>query len=326
MGNSVTSSAPPLPAELPEGTRRVLDEAALDKSIEISGRLIRTARLIEERFQDLEDPAALVAELRRSRLKADLFSFCQRLPHIEPRHTYHLEWDSLAVLPVTTYETWWKDQINNKTRNLVVKARKKGVVVRPAVFDDEFVRGITAIFNETPIRQERPFHHFGKSVATVKREFSRYLSREDILGAYLGEELIGFVMLADAGRFATITQVISLLRHRDKSPNNALIAKTVEICAERRIPQLVYALWPRGPLREFKRHNGFEPVNVPRFYVPLNLKGRIGLKLRLHRSPIECLPESMILAGRAIRSRFYARRYAAAPPHNATVDSQAPPG
>jgi hypothetical protein len=285
-----------------------------DESLEISGRLLKIARRTEEWFEDLEDPEAFVEWLKSSRVKADLFTFCQRLPYTEPRHSYHMGWESMAVLPITTYENWWKDQINNKTRNLVGKARKRGVVVRRATFDDEFVRGMTAIFNETPIRQERPFRHYGKSFETIKREFARYLFREDLLGAYVEDELIGFVMLADAGRFATMTQLISMVRHRDKSPNNALIAKVVEVCAERRIPYLVYALWSRGPLREFKRHNGFEQVNLPRFYVPLNVKGRIALKLKLHPSPIEHLPERVILLFRNIRSRFYAHRYRLASP------------
>jgi hypothetical protein len=311
MGGRVSSKVAPALGPEPEAPG-LAAAAESGKALEISGRLVRTARLTDEWFEDLEDPASVVEELKRSRVAADLFTFCQRLPYTEPRHAYAMEWESIAVLPVTTYEHWWNTQINNKTRNLVVKAKKKGVTVRPAIFDDEFVRGITSIFNETPIRQERPFLHFGKSFETVKRQFSRYLHRENILGAYLDDELIGFVMLADAGRFASMTQVISMVRHRDKSPNNALIAKTVEMCAERGVPYLVYALWPRGPLREFKRHNGFEPVNLPRFYVPLNLRGRIALSFKLHRSPVERLPEGAIQRGRAIRSWFYARQYRSA--------------
>ena len=154
--------------------------------LDISKGLMRTARLSDEWYQDLEDPPAFIEELKRNRVSADVFTFWQRLPDAEPRYPYLREWDSIAVLPVTTYEHWYKNVINNKTRNLVVKAGKKGVVVRRAVFDDAFVEGMTAIFNETPIRQERPFLHYGKSAATVKREFSRFLFREELLGAYDG--------------------------------------------------------------------------------------------------------------------------------------------
>ena len=223
------------PAASQEGVSGRLDMIVSGMAVEVSGSFLKTARLSEEWYEDLEDPQAFVAQMKRSGIKADLFTFWQRLPRTEPRHGYATEPETIAVLPVTTYEHWYKSQINNKTRNLLVKAGKKGVVVREAVFDDAFVEGITAIFNETPIRQERRFAHYGKSVATVRREFSRFLFRETLLGAYIGDELVGFIMLADAGRYATLTQIISLVRHRDKSPNNALIAKAVEVCAERQV-------------------------------------------------------------------------------------------
>jgi len=163
-----------------------IDPAAL----EFTGTFLRTARLAEEWYHDLDDPESFIEDLKRARRNADLFTFWQRLPDTEPRYPFRLEWETIAVLPVTTYEHWWKTQINNKTRNLVVKARKKGVVVRKAAFDDKFVEGMTAIFNETPVRQERKFLHYGKTFETVKRQFSRFLFREEVLGAYLGDELI----------------------------------------------------------------------------------------------------------------------------------------
>src|SRR5262245_32728924 len=175
---------------------REAEEVIRGTKVLVSGRWVRMARMAEEWYEDIEDPDALIADLRESRVKADLFTFWQRLPQTEPRYAYHLEWDPIAVLPVTTYESWVKTQINAKTRNLIVKARKKGVVVRKASFDEQFVRGMTAIFNEVPVRQGRLFWHYGKSEETVRREFARYLFRETLFGAYLGEELIGFIMLA----------------------------------------------------------------------------------------------------------------------------------
>jgi hypothetical protein len=273
----------------------------------VTGSWLKTAYFVEEWYEDVDDPESVIAALRASGVNADLFSFWQRLPYTQPRFSYHLEWDSIAVLPVSTYDHWLKSQINNKTRNMIVRAKKKGVVVDRVPFDDKFVLGMTTIFNETPIRQERPFLHYGKTFDIIKREFSRYLFREDILGAYFEGQLIGFIMLADAGRYAMLGQIISMVQHRDKSPNNALVAKAVEICAERKISSLVYALWPRGPLREFKKHNGFECVNLPRYYVPLTAKGRVALKLGLHHELVHYLPEKAIPFLRDMRSHLYAR-------------------
>jgi hypothetical protein len=106
-----------------------------------------------------------------------------------------------------------------------------------------------------------------------------------------------------------LSQIISMTAHRDKSPNNALIAKAVEVCAERQTPSLVYAMWARGSLSEFKRHNGFVPVDLPRYYVPLTTTGRIALQFGLHRPPADRLPEKTVLFLRDLRTRFYALRY-----------------
>src|SRR5262249_37200537 len=147
------------------------------------------------------------------------------------------------ALPITSFDHWWNKQIKSRTRNLIRKTEKSGVEVREAIFDDEFARGMTDIFNETPVRQGRRFWHYGKDFETVKRQFSRYLFREHLIGAYYRGELIGFVMLANAGRYALTGQIISKIQHRDKSTNNALIAKAVEVCEQKQLPYLVYLYW-----------------------------------------------------------------------------------
>jgi hypothetical protein len=150
-----------------------------------------------------------------------------------------MKWDPIAALPIKNYSFWFEKQISAAARNKVRKAQKKGVVVAKVTFTDDFVREMISIFNETPIRQGRRFLHYGKDFATIKRQFSRYLFREEIFGAYLGEELLGFVMLADAGSYISLGQIISKIARRDLAPNNALLAKAVERCAEKRIPYLV---------------------------------------------------------------------------------------
>src|SRR5437867_13335846 len=113
---------------------------------------------------------------------------------------------------------------------MVRKAKKAGIEVREASYDDAFVQGMTDIFNETPVRQGRQFWHYGKDFETVKQQFSRYLFREELIGAYYHGELIGLVMLGNAGRFAVTGQIISKIEHRDTATNNALIANAVEVC------------------------------------------------------------------------------------------------
>lgn len=269
---------------------------------------ITTVSLDDEWYEDVADPAAVIETLRLAGdLKPDLFTFRQRIPDTEPRHPYFHEWEELAVLPVTTYDEWWNNRIKSRTRSLIRKSEREGLDVRECEFDDAFVRGMTAIFNETPVRQGRRFWHYGKDEETVRRQFSRFLHRERMIGAFVGEEMAGFIMLGNAGRYALPGQILSAVKHRNRSPNNALIAKAVELCAQQGLDHLVYFYWTDDSLAEFKRRCGFEPVRVPRYWVPLTAKGRLALRLGMHRGVANMLPPGLRSRLKALRSRWLAR-------------------
>ncbi|PXF56321.1 MAG: hypothetical protein C4B58_13920 [Deltaproteobacteria bacterium] len=285
-----------------------------NKKITINGGLIKTARLKDEWYEDIEDPAPLINEIKRSKYKPDIFTFWQRLPETTPKYNYYSEWESIAVIPIKDYDYWWKKQINAKTRNMVRKADKKGVKIKLADFNDEFVKGMRNIFNESPIRQGKPFWHYGKNLETLKKEFSRNLHREDILGAYFNDELIGYIMLAYAGKFAMTTQIVSMIKHRDKAPNNALLAEAIKICDKKKLPYLVYAMWVSGTLGKFKRSNGFERIDLPRYYIPLTAKGKIALNLHLHHGYVGILPERMLKYLIDVRNWWYAKKNTAKKP------------
>jgi hypothetical protein len=265
--------------------------------------------LEDDWYEDVNDPAPVIAALNNSDIKADIFTFWQRLPDTEPKYSYTMELDSIAALPIKSYSFWWEKQIERKARNKVRKAQKKGVAVRMASFDDTFVRGMTSIFNETPIRQGRRFLHYGKDFDTIKREFSRFLFREEIFGAYLGKELVGFIMLANAGKYALLGQIISKVAHRDLAPTNALLAKAVERCAEKGFQYLVYAYWLDDSLGDFKRSNGFQKFDLPRYFVPLTGKGKLALKLGLHRGWKEAVPKQIKKALKKLRRGWYGLRW-----------------
>jgi hypothetical protein len=271
----------------------------------IEGKIPRIARLEQEWYEDIEDPKTLINELSRREPRPDILTFWQRLPDTEPKYSYTMEPDSIAALPIKSYSFWWEKQIERKARNKVRKAQKKDVTVRIAPFDDTFVRGMTSIFNETPIRQGRRFLHYGKDFETVRRQFSRFLFREEIFGAYLGKELVGFIMLADAGRYTFLGQIISKIACRDLAPNNLLLAKAVERCAEKGVPYLAYALWLDDGLGDFKRSNGFQKFDLPRYFVPLTCKGRLALKLGLHRGWKEAVPKHLRKPLKKLRRRWY---------------------
>ena len=101
-------------------------------------------------------------------------------------------------------------------------------------------------------------------------------------------------------------QIISMISHRDKAPTNALIAQAVRACVERGIPYLFYAHFAygkkqRSSLSDFKQHNGFQRIDLPRYYVPLTLVGQVGLRLGLHRKLIDLIPDAVQAKLRGLR-------------------------
>lgn len=265
--------------------------------------------LEDDWYDDVRDPEAVIETLRSSRgFKPDLFTFWQRLPETEPKFKFHIEWEEIAVLPIESYDHWFNRQIKSRVRNQIRKAEKEGVTVRETAYDDEFVRGITAIFNEAPVRQGRRFWHYGKDFETVKRQFSRYIHREDMIAAYYQGEMIGLIMLGNAGHFGLTGQIISAIKHRDKATNNLLIAKAVEVCARKKLPYLCYLFWSGDSLAEFKRRCGFEPTRVPRYYVPLTPKGRLALKMGAHRGWKAMIPDGLKGTLKRLRSRWYSMK------------------
>ena len=288
---------------------------ACGKDIRVHGELIRIARLEAEGYEFLENPEAALDDLRESGIRIDLFTFIQKLPHTSPQHSYPMEWDNLAALPVSTFDHWWTRQINDKTRNMVRRAENKGVAVREVLFDDALVQGISAIYNESPIRQGKPFWHYGKDLETVRMENATFLDRSAFLGAFLGDSLIGFAKLVsseDQGQ-AALMQILSMIHHRDKAPTNALIAQVVRYCAARGIPYLVYSKFSYGkkqrdPLSDFKHHNGFQRIELPRYYIPLTRTGWVALRLSLHHRLADHIPEPVLIQLRKLRSLWHRRR------------------
>jgi hypothetical protein len=290
------------------------------KDIEVTGRALRVGRLAADGYDFLDDPEMLLSALRRSAAKIDLFSFMQRLPESSPRYSYPMEWDNFAALPVSTFEYWWNEQIRCYPRNRARQAEKKGVTLREVSFDETLVRGIVEIYNECRVRQGRPFRHYGKDFQRIYAEEATFLERSIFIGAFLGEQLIGFVKLVqdEAGMQAGLMNIVSMLRHRDKAPTNALLAKAVRCCAERGIQYLSYQQFSYGKKKHdsvthFKEINGFQQINIPRYYVPLTLVGSVAFRLGMHRRLVDHFPESFVGHVRNLRNSWYNRRLHVSP-------------
>jgi hypothetical protein len=301
---------------------RVRGKAIPAPSAEIDGKIVITtgkwlkiAAVREEELVDgdtVANPNSFISQLKESGLKADLFTFAQRLPDKTPKHSYPAEWGNAAAIPITNFSHWWKELAEYSIRKAVNRAKKLGVVVRLSEFDDAFVKATCSIYNETPVRQGKAFWHYEKDFQTIKRELGTYLDRSFFIGAYYQDELVGFIKITSVGATATITQILSAKKHFDKRPNNALIAKAVEICELERMSHLIYGSYVYygvdSTLTEFKRRNGFEQVLLPQYYIPLTFKGKIALKLGLHRGLAGNIPRPLFRKLLKIRSLWYARR------------------
>jgi hypothetical protein len=281
------------------------------RTVIVTGKRIKIAAVMDEEWVEgdtVSDPESFVSKLRGTALNADVFTFGQRVPNITPRYEYHLEWDNRAAIPITTFADWLEKRAEYDVRKAVKRAKRLGVVVKAATFDDAFVEGIRQIYNESPTRQDRDFWHYGKDFDAVKRENGTYCDRSEFIGAYYNDELIGFIKMVYVGTIASTLQVISQKKHFDKKPTNALIAKAVEICEQKGMSHLVYASYiyndPKSPLTEFKRRNGFQQVLLPRYYIPLTAKGSIALRFNLHHQLTQHIPAPVLGFLRRVRGHW----------------------
>ena len=220
------------------------------------------------------------------------------------------------MLAITTYEEWFSKRVGTDVRRNVKKAAKLGVIARSTPFDDALVQGIVDIYNESRFRQGRPFWHYGKDFETVKAETGHCLEKSEFIGAYCGGEMIGFIKLLLVDLTNHIVLFVSKQSHFDKKATNALLAKAVEVCAQKGVPYLTYGKLAHGnransSLAEFKRRHGLEQINFPHYQVPLTLTGRLAVKFKLYRSLNQILPERALSFLVDIRAKYYDMRGAA---------------
>ena len=278
----------------------------------ILGKWLRIATIKDEEWLPgdvVGNPEHILAGLQKDRRGADIYKFSQKLPSIQPKYAYHLEWTNVAAIPTTSFADWWENRLPQVTRKNVRRAGRRGVVVKGVDFDDTLIEGIVKLNNSSAFRQRHRFVHYGKSFDAVKKDYSDFMDRSEYLGAYFQGELIGIIRLIHMGEITSILQLLCMQKHSDKRPANALIARAVELCAERGIRYLLYGQYTYGvntkaPLSEFKRRNGFEKFLLPSYYVPLSIKGRLAIRLKLHMGIKNALPKPVMKIAYGVRRKI----------------------
>lgn len=284
------------------------------KKLFAKGKWLKVAYVRAEEMmeKDLENPELYIQKVKddgKQTLKADIFTFAQKLPAVHPKYPYPMEWESVAAIHLISFKDWW-ESLPQETRKNVRRSQKRSVAVRITEWSDDLIRGIRQVNDDSPLRQRMPNAYFGKSFEETKRLYGEFIGRCDFICAYFGDELIGFLHLVYRGEIASILNLTTKPSHFDKRPANALVTKAAEICEAKGISYISYGLYNYGnkrdnPLREFKIRNGFREILVPRYFVPLTLWGRFCLKLKLHRGIIGILPHPVITVALGARSRWY---------------------
>src|ERR1041385_7543402 len=100
----LATSSTTMPQALRAFTKETLikGQPAQLECVEINGQIysinrgpIIVASLEDDWFEDVRDPAAVIETLKSSAdLKPDLFTFWQRLPDLEPKHSFHTAWEA----------------------------------------------------------------------------------------------------------------------------------------------------------------------------------------------------------------------------------------
>lgn len=291
-------------------------------TVVIRGRWLRTAIVRAEEFleTELEDPEGCIATLRSQRtpgLRADILTFAQKPPATVPRYSYPTEWQSVAAVHVTRFTDWWQ-ALPQATRKNVRRSEKRGVVTTVREFDEELVRGVVELNNDSPLRQGRRNVQYRKAPDEVRKDHASFLERSDFICAHVEGELIGFLKLVYRGDVASIMNLLSKASHYDKRPSNVLVAKAIELCESRGVSCLTYGQLNYGnkresPLKEFKIRNGFGEILVPRYYVPLTTWGGMCFRAGFHRGLIGILPQSAITVLVGARAKWYNLRHSVSP-------------
>jgi hypothetical protein len=285
-----------------------------DNTIIVKGGWIKIAHIHDEEWLEAEigDPEMYVQQLKaqgRRELRADIFTFTQKVPASPPKYQYPMEWSSVAAIRLTSFKEWW-ESLPQETRKNVRRSQKRGVTSSVKEFGDELIRGISDVNNDSPIRQRVRNAYYGKTLDEVRKDYSAFTDRSDFICAHVGDEMIGFLKLVHRGEVASILNLTTKASHSDKRPANALVARAIELCEAKRVSFVTYGQFNYGnkqdsPLREFKIRNGFGEILKPKFFVPLTAWGTLCMKMKFHRGLLGILPHGMITLGVSVRAKCY---------------------
>jgi hypothetical protein len=248
-----------------------------------------------EHIWDIEPDKVFLRSLSTKGI--DLFSFIQRtfLGDKLRKYLFYSNFEPIGLLRLSSFDEWLKLTKYN-ARRYIRKGAKLGVTAELANIDERFIRSALRIYNETPIRQGRKYSGYGLTIGDLKNKFVN-MENSEVLGAYFKNELIGLLWISYGHKVAAFRSFLSLIKYRDKYPNNVLLAESVKRCCEKGFQFLTYGNMGYLPnLDFFKSSHGFRIFLVPRYYVPLSTKGQLAIRLKVCRPLEHSFPRKLIPA------------------------------
>src|SRR5437870_2643073 len=94
----------------------------------------------------------------------------RRTPMSRIARRHEMEWESVAAVRVGSFKEWW-DGLPQATRKNVRRSQRRGVVVTVREFEDDLIRGLVGLNNDSPIRQGVRNEQYGKSFDQIKKDY-----------------------------------------------------------------------------------------------------------------------------------------------------------
>jgi hypothetical protein len=221
-------------------------------------------------------------------LGADIFIFSNR-PWLGENQKLQLSRKlQIALLSFTSFEEWFS-LIRKETRNDIRKSRKDGAKVE--ILDNpspELSREILRIFRESPFREGRYFegYHIWNE-ENIQSAFQTSGSILTVVAKYDGRVLGVSRILYREKNAKVMTHMISLAgRNSVRGIASAMLAADIDYLTKKGVRYLTYGKsGVISKLDQFRKHNGFELIEVDYNYLPLTLKGNEYCRLGIYEPP-----------------------------------------
>ena len=166
------------------------DQQFVKRSVAIQDVSSALPESMGEKYSLPRRPGEVIAGLRAGGSRIDLFTFLQRPPETSPKFAYPMEWDNLAVLPISTYDTGGlADPVYRKEQGSA--GREKGRDCPRSSVRRALPPWNRRISITRPRSARKRFPHYGMDLEGARRYAGTFLDRSFFIGALLEDNFLG---------------------------------------------------------------------------------------------------------------------------------------